>query len=308
MTVTTTASVSASNPTIVQNQIIKVLRERNIMLPFITLYNRIGQAGAATVVPRMTATLGATAIVTGAAEGDAQSATEMTADGVTLTAAAKAIHVDMSQFSKAISQVDWDRNLGEQIAMGLSTVMDQDACALMSGGSNSVGATGEDLTIAKLIAAAVKFAEIALEDAPFGVGMLPVVGYGDILRQLSTGTGASLATYFARDDVISWFGKTPGTGLMEMVIGQFMGLPWFRTQNTPLINASADRAGAIFVRNRAPEQPDGAFGMTVTWAPQVRTYDAGVVMKLSDIHQGRVAHGAGELKDEKLVTIVMGAT
>lgn len=301
MTTTTTANVGAGIPTIVAVQIVKTLRENNLAIPFFHMRSMIGTPGATTQVSRWSTTLATTAITTGASEGAAQTPQQVTSDSVSLTAAAKAIHVDMSQFSKDVSAVEWNTQLGQEIGRCLATKLDVDALALLSGGSNSTGSTGATLTFDDLIDAAVGFRQNAKERAAQAVGILATCQYGDLMRQAKSGVGPSLATVFTRDDVISWFGRTPGTGLMTNQLGMFLNIPWFQSENAP--TSGGDRVGAIFARNVQPNEPDCAFGGVIKWAPEVRVFDAGVNYKLTDIHQGRVAHGFGELKDELVYSI-----
>lgn len=111
---------------------------------------------------------------------------------------------------------------------------------LVDGFSNSITTTGVDLSIATVAAALILLETGAKQAISEGQAMavLHTQQMGDFRTALITAAGGALQ-YAVPEERL----KLMGTGYQ----GRFLGIDWFANGMVPTANASADRAGGIFL-------------------------------------------------------------
>lgn len=118
-------------------------------------------------------------------------------------------------------------------ALGLS--LEDDICALFSSFSTSVGATGVNLSVANMVEAQAQVRTNGHHGQLCNI--LHVQQAADYQAALASGTGTVLADFFQMETSLE------GGGL-----GSFMGNVVWASGSVDLVNTSADRNGACFVR------------------------------------------------------------
>jgi hypothetical protein len=112
---------------------------------------------------------------------------------------------------------------------------------LVDGFSNTVGASGSDLTVANVLAG-LTLLEVGYESGIAEgacMGVLHTVQMGDLRDDLATVTGGALQWSVPPEQL-----RLRGSGFR----GRYLGVDWFASGYVPTANAGADRAGGIFVR------------------------------------------------------------
>jgi hypothetical protein len=186
----------------------------------------------------------------------------------------------------------------------------EDACAnLLSGGSNTVGSTGVDLTVSTLVNAiyTMKTLEPAHEDWAFVLTPNQILEIQLELGITSGGLGGSV--WMAQGDVsmFNHLRDLPRNGFR----GSFLGIPVYEYSHSlrTLMNTNADVAGALLCRGvgavDAPGAQVGAFsfveGAPMIWRAQ-KSAD-GRALNLVATYE----FAAVENDDDNLVTIVSDA-
>lgn len=183
----------------------------------------------------------------------------------------------------------------EQIARALKDKMDVDVAALLNGFSNSVGATGVDLSLDNILDAIFTLENL---DAA-GLGSLVFLGHprqtGDLRGALKSQQSVANIQHSIRFD-------SDETGKMGKAengyFGNWFGVDFFSTTNAPTLNLGADRSGAVFVKNYA--------------LGRVSLYDVRVEpMRWAPIRGwvlvGSADYGVGEIENNAGVAVVTDA-
>lgn len=147
---------------------------------------------------------------------------------------------DIAKFCSSTGLLD-PSLFGLDASMSHRLALTNAIAALMGGFSNTVGASGVDLSIANVLAALTLLevgfqGSIAPGDA---MGILHTVQGGDFRTALATLSGGAL----------QWNTPPEMLGLMgNQFRGRYLDVDWFVSGYVPTANAGADRAGGIFVR------------------------------------------------------------
>lgn len=293
----TTASSTGMSSTFqarVNAELIIEAREAGEMWGFLDV-KQLQKGGLQFGFPQLTSTVTIATLASGD-EADAATAQELTQSVATATAASKSAAVMQSWLSMFGSALSWEVEVPKILGRAAADLMDVDASALLGGGSNSVGTSGVDQTLGDLRSAALLLRRVAKGAARGAAFMLHPQQVDDVDAQLQQGSGAGLSTLMSRQDVINWYGASPGTGVLESHRGAVYGLPVFTSTNVPDANASADHAGALFV-------PRLAFGGVVAWLPRITAAEQDVNFRMASSTMVSMAYAAVEKVDYALVTL-----
>lgn len=296
-TAASTTSIGTSIPTLIDAALIAEVRDNTIMLPFVDLRDTSMLPGLAMSFPRLSTAPSVSAITSGTAEADAQSATTLVTAVATATAASKAGHVLQSWLSMAGSAVNWEVEVPAALGRALAQLIDSDAASLLSGFSNTVGTTGVDATLEDLRAASVLFRRTALGASDSGVFVLHPQQLGDVDGQLLSGSGAGLSPMLGREDLINLYGMAPGSGMLKSYRGTLFGIPVFQTTNVPDVNTAADHGGALFA-------PQLAIGGVYKWLGKLVRASQASNLKLADSWQISAAYAFVEKFDSMGVSVI----
>jgi N4-gp56 family major capsid protein len=186
------------------------------------------------------------------AEGTELTNTALTTASVTGTAAEIGI---MATITDVLEVSDIPAAHGarlRQLGRAIGDKLDVDICALLGGFSTAVGATTVDITLSNLL------------DAIYNLEVNDAAGLGSIVAVLHPRQVADLRTELEADSASIYTNTSPNSLSKSMAgyFGSWFGIDIFQSTNVPTANASADRAGGIFVR-------DYALGLVQKWAARV---------------------------------------
>jgi len=187
----------------------------------------------------------------------------------------------------------WARGSGRAIAQKV----DGDLCALFSGlnssGTGAVGTSGEDLGIDDFIESIYT---LELANAPGQlVCVLHPVQKRDLFTEL-TSTSNNAAVFTNLPELVRE-GRLPGGAPTNGFWGVFCGVPIYVTTEVDTVNAGADRAGAMFVRE----------AMTMVQLRPLRVeYQRDASARSTEV-VATIAYGVGENVDTYGVPIVTDA-
>lgn len=296
---TTTNSAGTTRPTVVNAALIEEVRE-NAVLMFLVEWVDAAGAGAVTF-PRLTSTLAMTATTNGTTEANTIAYSEMTASVATATPAVKAAAVLISWIQMFGSAVDWASEAPKALARASTDLMDSDVGALLAGGSNTAGLTGQKLSMTTLNDAHILHLRVAKKYSGSAGFVLAPQQVGDITTDLVGGTGPGLSPYAAKPNVLSLFGNgapaQPGSELETNLIGTCLGRWVLMSNNVPDMNTAADHGGALI-------SPRYALKGAVAWMPQTGVYDQGVNAQPATSFFHTVAYAVTEGQDLGIVTII----
>jgi len=308
---TTTVTANDVVPSPVSSRILGVIRSENVMANLVYQESLVGTPGLSITIPTNDTTLTMTSITTGANEGAAGSTSAVTTSAVTLTAASKAVYVEPTKLVVDGSAIDLDGDLKYEIARTMATSIDALLTALLAVHDNTCGSTGADLTYADLMAGYTLYLAAAQEFSDNCVLVIHSTQYGDVVKEIMSGAGAGLASIFGSDNgamLSGMFGGPPGASVAGSYKGNFLNaVPVFVDGNVPLVNTSADRGGAFFRASPGNKDVHCAYGMVWKWMPAIASFDEGVNMKLTTLHQGVYAAGVSEMYDALGVSVISDA-
>lgn len=207
-----------------------------------------------------------------AAEDTDLTSTTFSTGVVTASASEYGVRVDLSDtiMEDAIDALELLRVIEESMLGALMFALDDDMCALFAGLSNSVGSSGNDLTIAQLLAAQVGL-RVRGNKAPNGAAYVLSNTQVDDVEAALIATNAAAAVYsFAAD---RFLGALPGEGfgMNNGNVMFFRGCPVFASGLCDTANGGADEVGACFVHSTAGNDAFAAFGLIMKRAPRLRT-------------------------------------
>lgn len=290
---TYTSANSALTPTKVDPELVLELRENAAFLNFPKW--RSAQGVGAVGFPVLSTTVAMTAVTNGSSENDAVTTTALATTLPTATPAAKCAAVLASWILMMGSAVDLAAEIPGILNRAGAQLLDVDIAALFAGGSNVVGDTGVDLSLATLQSADITARRVMLREYQNSVFALHIQQYGDVNAELISGTGSGLAALMVQRDIVNWFPNGAGAQLESNYMGTLFGRPVFVSSNIPDLTAE-DHGGALIV-------PGKAIGGAMSWTAQTNMYDQGVNHKPASSWFHTLAYGLVEIKDSLIITI-----
>lgn len=224
----------------------------------------------------------------GLTEGVELANTALTSDSVTIAASEIGI---MATITDVLEVSDIPAAHGarlKQLGRALGDKLDIDICALFNGFSTAVGISGTDLALTHLL------------DAIYNLEVNDAAGLGSLVGVLHPVQVSHLRTEFEADSASLYQSSTDARISKSSAgyFGSWFGIDIFQSTNVPLVNTSADRGGAVFVR-------DYALGMVEKWAAKVE------VMRWAPIRGfvlvATAMYGVGEVEDSAGVAVATDA-
>lgn len=226
-----------------------------VLTPFMRRYSLVGKPSNVLQVPRFATDMGT--VGDGGSGVDTEfDATEGTDLSTNTTQDTDSVQFTVAEYGlvrKITDNVKEDSILGSDMSMYiadaariLQTAVEDSACALPAGLSNSVGTTTADLTIAQAVAAADKIRERGCR-APQGVTyLLDDQQYAD-LRDACIATGSSWAVFPQVAAGMLDVQKDPINGMGNGRVMSFRGFDVYASGLTDTANTGEDVVGACFV-------------------------------------------------------------
>jgi len=236
-----------------------------------------GQASKAVKIPKADKFTAA-----GVAEGTELTNTALTSASVTITSAEVGIQATITDVLD-VSDIPAAHGARlRQLGRAMADKLDVDICALFSGFTNAVGATGVNLSVANILDAIFTLENADTASLGQIVGVIHPRQAADIREAVDAEAGVSYSGVGGPRG--SNLGPAPGPGFF----GAWLGIPFWMSTNVPSANLGADRAGAIFIA-------DYALAMVSKWAARVETMRwppiRGIVLTASAMY------GVGEVED-----------
>jgi hypothetical protein len=301
MTTTNTSSVANTLQAGIGSELQLEVRENAIVVELCVDYSELPAGNKSHGFAYVTSTMSLSAITSGANEAAAQSVSEVTATVATCTPAVKSAFVVQSWLSIRTSMVNWKEQIPKIMGRAAADLQDVDAASLLAGFNQTAGTSGVNMTIEDARAAILALNTTAKGDAGLGpMFMLHPVQIDDMDADIQGGTGPALSAIMSRADMVSWYGTEPGSGMTQNFRGGLMGIPVFRSNNVPLANGNADRAGALLI-------PKSALGGKWCWLPRIDTVSAVVNYIAGDVTAITCAYAFVEKFDSHGVTIATDA-
>jgi N4-gp56 family major capsid protein len=251
------ASDFATNPTtlatyddvsysaIISDEVKDALMAVVVTPALLDFYDLAGQASKAIKIPKADSFTAAALT-----EGTEVANTALTSASVTGTAAEIGIMATITDVLEVSDIPAAHAARLRQLGRALGDKIDVDICALFSGFSQTVGATGVNITLANLLDGIY-----ALEAADAG-------GLGELVSVLHPRQVADLRAELEADVAVIYSAKSDNDISKSMAgyFGSWFGIDIF--QSTNVVDAGADFVGALFVKNYA-------LGMVQKWAARV---------------------------------------
>lgn len=273
------------------NELVIELRERTFLAPAVSWKD--GKGSASIAWPRITSTQTMTAATNGSAEADAITPQALTTTSATATPAAKLAAVLASWVLLLGSGANIPAAIPALLARASAQLLDTDIATLGIAFSNTVGTTGNPLTMATLNDAVTLHQRIALGvDVPSWI-----VLHTYQLGNLKADALASQSSLLVMRDIADFFPGGAGRKLVDNYQGTFEGLPVFKTTLVQDMNGTSDHGGFIVAVGYA-------LGGAMMMAPQTMEYDQGVNHRPATSWFHALIYGLIEIKDEGGVTII----
>lgn len=224
---------------------------------------------------------------TQAENADVETWQQMDADAVTVTATIKTVPVFVSRMAVDTADEDLARDRGIQMGNAFAKKVDTDVCALFSGFTNSVGTSGENLTMGEILQG-IDMLENAEVPRPYLVTLSPRGWYQLLIESNS------------KFMEVAKFGPVAEEVIRTYRTFQALGCLWAISPRVPTANAEVDLVGSIM--------GTGALGMVWKWMPRIDTQE--------DISRGgggfefigKYANGVAEIEDTYGVKIIHSAS
>lgn len=240
-----------------------------VLTPFMRRFSLIGKPSNVLQVPRFASDMGTVG------DGGQGVDTEFDATEGTDLSTNTALDTDNVQFTvaeyglvrKVTDNVKEDSILGSDVSMIISdaarilqTAVEDSACALPSGLSNSVGTSTANFTIAQAVAAADGIRERGCR-APNGVTYLFDDQQYNDLRDACIATGSSWAVFPETASRLLDVQKDPINGLGNGRVMSFRGFDCYATGLCDTANTGEDVVGACFVHTGPGNDPMATFAI-----------------------------------------------
>ena len=310
---TTTSANDIVNATLVQPVLIAALTEQPGLWRFAREFNLTGQPTSAAIIPTETSWWGS-ANDDGAGvdtefngtEGTDLSNTQVATGGVTITPAEYGVAIEITDNVSEDSAIDLFMTVEQRMLHVISLAMEDDFLALLASLSNSVGASGTDLTIANLVAAQQGL-RVRGANADAVVYILDNQQALDAESALQS-TNAAAAVFALSADRLLGYAPTVDNGMSaNRQIMSFRNYPVFATGMTDTANTAADVVGACLCPSTAYNDASGAttFGMAWKRLPRLETDRIIVGRSTQIVMTARV--GFAELQDGSGTAIITDA-
>lgn len=287
-------SVSSGNSTRgapVLNEIVSELRERAFLPPAVLWKPCNGQASVA--FPRVTSTQTMSAPANGATEADAITPQAVTTSNATATPAAKLAAIMASWVLLMGSGSSLEAEIPKILARASAQLLDVDIATLGIAFSNTVGTTGNPLTVLTLQDGVTLHQRIALGvDTPSWI-VLHTYALGNLRSDMLNSNSSVLVMR----DVADVFPDGAGKTLSSSYQGDFNGTPVFKTTLVQDINGTSDHGSFILATQYA-------LGGAMMMAPSTMRFNQGVNQRPADSWFHALIYGLIEVKDEGGVTII----
>lgn len=280
---TTTTYNDVSYAAIITDEVKDALMATVVTPALLAFYELAGEASVAVKIPKADK-FTAAAI----AEGVESVNTALTSDSVSLTSSEIAIQATITDVLE-LSDIPAAHGARlKQLGRAMGDKMDIDICALFSGFTAAVGATGVDLALSSLL------------DAIYNLEVNDAAGLGSLVGVFHPRQTADIRAELEADTSSIYTNVAPSSisKAMNGYFGSWFGIDIFQSTNVPTANAAADRAGAVFVR-------DYALGMVHKWSAKIET------MRWPPIRGwvlvATAMYGVGEVEDSAGVEVTTDA-
>lgn len=279
---------------------------------FLREYSLVGQASNAADIWSLASDMGTVATGTGvdtefnATQGSDLANTALDTNKVTLTAAEYGVMRTITDnvMEDSIGGIDWLRIVVNDAVRILMTALEDDACALLGGFSNTVGSSGNDLTIAQLLSAQVGVRTRGVRAPDGGVYVLNDEQVANVEAALIA-SSTSMAVYPAGDRVLGSPGLGPNAGMSNNQVLSFRGYPVWATGLSDTANAGADVTGAFLVHSTPANDQMAALG--IVWKRMFRLEtDRDISLRATE-YVATMRAGVGELFDAAGTSIITDA-
>ena len=193
-----------------------------------------------------------------------------------------------------------------RLAKSLWEKAERDVCAMLDDASNTVGATGVDLSLANILQAIADMDANEPENEDFIWVMAPQQT-ADLRAALLGASGAATTWFQADAGILNHRADPTRNGLK----GSLLGIPWYQTSSSvnPLPNSGADVAGALLCRGVGrPDAPGSQRGAHVflEGAPMTFLIDVDVSARTIEL-MAFWEYAVGEITDPHYVSIITDA-
>lgn len=297
-TAASTTSIGTSiSGTRVDPELIGEYRENVVMSTLIPTTN-LNKGTLTAAWPTLSTTVTLSAISSGTAEADAVTATTLVTAAPSATAASKAAAVLQSWLSAFASEVNWEQQIPLILGRAAANLRETDAMSLTGAHNNYVGTSGVTCDLDILRQASVTLRVTALGAACCGAAFfLHDQQISDVDAELLLGTGAGLSTLVARQDVVDWYGSTPGCSMMNNLRGKLFSFPVFQSTLVPNANGTTDHGGALVI-------PALAYRGVEAWGPRIDVASQAANLKLANSQLVSLAYAYAEVKDTAGVSVI----
>jgi hypothetical protein len=268
-TSTTTTANDITYSAVIEPSFLDYAYDWTVATQFFRNYSLVGKPSNALDIPVPATNLGTVGDGGGGVdtEFDATQASDLSSttwstDKVTATCSEYAVMRVLADNigEDSIPGIDFINTILADAARILLTALEDDACALFASLSNSVGSSGNDLTIAQALAAHVNIRKRGYR-APDGVVYVLDEQQVDDLEAALIATSTSAASYAGATDRLLGVDKTVNNGMGNGHVMNFRGFPVYSTGLTDTANAAADVVGACFVPTSEANNPHATFAL-----------------------------------------------
>lgn len=298
-TTSAAGALGSSIPVSVNTRYIYEIRDYALMIGLMAVFDREGMPGVSEQISRITNSFSpgdpVASISNGATEGNAVSDTDLTQDSVTITSNARAASIVLTKVAEQAGAVNWPDAIRKLLSRSTADYVDKIAMALFSSITNGNGATGTSMTLGTYRAAQTNYRNNAKQFAGKGNALFHPNCWGQLMDELLSGGGASLAQILNKVGAAEVFGGEAGSGMLQAYKGHLLGMPCWDSTNVPL--SGSDRYNAI-ITGRNPtdaEDPMCSIGMRTAWAPNLSDHDLRVNAQLARRFMVDMSFGVGLL-------------
>jgi len=208
----------------------------------------------------------------------------MTLTNKDITVSEIAVSLEPTDLSVETSDIQ-PADYGARGVIAVKQKLERDIAALFAGVTQSVGTSGQEVSLDTLIKA-MELLETADDEGPyFGVIHPRQVG---AYRRAIAGTSGSTAAVYGTGIVDPALKAIPG------FVGDFLGVPLFKSTYVPKVNTNTDFAGCFFSMK--------AFGMATLREPRVEAERS--AKKRTTAMVVTAVYGVGELEANSAVRVI----
>jgi hypothetical protein len=231
---------------------------------------------------------------------DTTSATQFVLTDTTAAATERTVAVEIADTAAMSTNVDIAALIVRDMTAALLANLEAGVAAVanaFTANSQGVGTSAAALTWANMIDAFTNLRINAKQLAGNAVYGLYPTALADLITESVDKTNG-LASGMAREDLYSFFGRDPGTGVLRAQAGTFMGLPVITSTHIPALS-TVNSANFLMVVG----QGIGAVGCAMKWSPKIKVADGTANKRNSKVFLGSVCAGFVEKRDALGVTM-----